>query len=287
MSENCFFVSDLHGNESRYEKLFSQVELKKPRAVFLGGDLLPSSVLHQKGGKGAAGDFLNDFFLRGFRTLKDNLGKEYPEVFIILGNDDPRLAEPFFQLHDHNNLWHYMHGLSYEMNGIIVFGYSYVPPTPFLLKDWERYDVSRYADPGCIHPTEGFRTVAAEGDIDFQSIKKDLDALGSGKDLSKHVFLFHSPPYLTQLDRAALDGVMIDHVPADVHVGSMAIKEFIETKQPLLTLHGHIHESSRLTGSWKQRIGKTWALSAAYDGPGLALVSFRLSCPGSAERFII
>jgi Icc-related predicted phosphoesterase len=39
-------------------------------------------------------------------------------------------------------------------------------------------------------------------------------------------------------------------------------------------LHGHIHESARLTGNWQERIGKTVAFSAAHDGRELALVRF-------------
>lgn len=287
MNESCFFVSDLHGNRTRYEKLFSQVLDKKPRAVFFGGDLLPSSVLHQSADPAIPPGFLPDFFLPAFRHLKETLGEDYPELFMILGNDDPRAAEPFFLTHAAEGLWHYMHGSSVEMNGLNIYGYSFVPPTPFLLKDWERYDVSRYVDPGCIHPTEGFRTVPAGVDLEFETIKKDLDKLTAGKDLSGSVFLFHSPPYRTMLDRAGLDGVMIDHVPADVHVGSIAIREFIEERQPLITLHGHVHESSRITGAWKQQMNKTWALSAAYDGPGLALIRFRPGCPERAERLIV
>jgi len=34
-----------------------------------------------------------------------------------------------------------------------------VPPTPFLLKDWEKYDVSAYVDPGCVSPEEGYHRV--------------------------------------------------------------------------------------------------------------------------------
>ena len=86
--------------------------------------------------------------------------------------------------------------------------------------------------------------------------------------------LFHTPPYQTKLDRAALDGKMIDHVPLDLHVGSIAVKDLIMKHQPLLTLHGHVHESARLTGSWKEQLGETTALSAAHDGPELALVRF-------------
>jgi uncharacterized protein len=287
MSDVCFFVSDLHGKENRYEKLFSQVEKRVPRALFLGGDLLPASVLQQPGVPGKDPGFLRDFLLPGFRKLKAKLGDAYPEVFLILGNDDPRSSEPFFLEHQAEGLWRYMHDKSFEMDGWTVYGYSYVPPTPFMLKDWERYDVSRYADPGCIHPTEGFRTVDPDGDVEFETIRKDLARIGGENNLTKSIFLFHSPPYKTDLDRAGLDGVMVDHVPADVHVGSIAIREFIEAQQPLLTLHGHIHESSRITGAWKQRIDKTWALSAAYDGVGLALVRFRLACPESAERLIV
>jgi len=35
-------------------------------------------------------------------------------------------------------------------------------------------------------------------------------------------------------------------------VGSIAVRRFIEERQPLLTLHGHIHESARLTGDWRE-----------------------------------
>ena len=68
------------------------------------------------------------------------------------------------------------------------------------------------------------------------------------------------PPCDTLLDRAALDEKMIDYVPPDVHVGSIAIQRFIEERQPGLTLHGHVHESARLTGQWQQRFGRTVAL---------------------------
>jgi Icc-related predicted phosphoesterase len=67
----------------------------------------------------------------------------------------------------------------------------------------------------------------------------------------------------------------------------MAIKRFIEDRQPLLTLHGHIHESAGLTGSWRQGIGRTHAFTAAHDGPELALVRFDLENLESASRELI
>ena len=76
-------------------------------------------------------------------------------------------------------------------------------------------------------------------------------------------------------------------VPFDVHVGSIAIKRFIEEKQPLLTLHGHIHESTRLTGQWLQFIGRTISLNAAHDGPELSVIKFDLEEPKNARRFLL
>jgi Icc-related predicted phosphoesterase len=105
--------------------------------------------------------------------------------------------------------------------------------------------------------------------------------------VSRAVFLFHSPPHQTALDRAALDGIAVDHAPLDVHVGSIAVRRFIEARQPLLTLHGHIHESARLTLSWQERIGRTVCLSAAHDGPELALVRVALERPEAATRELL
>ena len=73
----------------------------------------------------------------------------------------------------------------------------------------------------------------------------------------------------------------------DVHVGSIAIQRFVRERQPLVTLHGHVHESARLTGDWRDRLGRTHMFSAAHDGPELALVRFDLNDLDGATRELI
>lgn len=284
----CFFVTDLHGNHDRYEKLFNLIKSEKPDAVFMGGDLLP----HIRGSINSLNfkpfdDFIEDFFISGFKVLKKELKRHYPEIFIILGNDDPKYEEFRFIKGEKKKLWHYMHNKRYKWKNYEIFGYANIPPSPFLLKDWERYDVSRYVDPGCIHPTEGIRTIDENKDIEYETIQKDIEALTAGFNPSKSIMLFHTPPYQTNLDRAALDGKTYDHVPLDVNVGSIALRRFIEAKQPLLTLHGHIHESSEITGSWKDKIGNTTLFSAAYSQPELSVVKFNPENLDKAERTLV
>lgn len=285
---NCFFVTDLHGHIDRYEKLFSAIADEKPDIVFIGGDILPHGLATQDLKLHAYKDFLDDFIIGRFKKLRSSLDKSYPRIFIILGNDDERSKESSVIEAASSGIWEYIHNRKVQVQNYTIFGYTYVPPTPFRLKDWEKYDVSRYVDPGCIAPEEGvFSIHISTNEIKYSTIKKDLEDLTGNNNLERSVFLFHSPPYNTNLDHAALDGMMIESVPLDPQVGSIAIRQMIENKKPYLTLHGHIHESVRLTGSWKDQIGKTLCFSAAHEGKELALVKFDLDCIGKAVRVLI
>jgi Icc-related predicted phosphoesterase len=80
-------------------------------------------------------------------------------------------------------------------------------------------------------------------------------------DMSKAVFNLHVPPFNTLIDKApkldpslkpVVKGGSVQMEP----VGSHAIRAVIEKHQPLLTLHGHIHESR---GGIK--IGKTLCIN--------------------------
>lgn len=285
---NCFFVSDLHGHQKIYEKLFALIAVEKPSAVFFGGDLLPSGFgLSESAGYDQA-TFISDYLAENLRNLRKTMGRSYPAVFVIMGNDDLRAAEPEINRLDEEGLLFYLHEICHKFDGIPVYGYACVPPTPFSLKDWERYDVSRYVDPGSIAPEEGrFSVDMSLRELQLSTIQRDLTALFKDDNLRRAIILFHAPPYNTHLDRAALDGKTFDHVALDVHVGSIAIRRFIENRQPALTLHGHIHESARLTGKWWDELGATRVLSAAHDGPELCLVRFDPEDPVRAERSLI
>ena len=281
----CFFVSDLHGAVDRYRKLFTLMSEERPDAVFLGGDLLPSHMVQWQSTEPGQDDFIRDFLAPGFERVRDDLGEDYPSVFLILGNDDARVEEAAVLDVASLGTWRYAHNRKDSLNGFQVYGYAHVPPSPFLLKDWERYDVSRYVDPGAISPEEGRRSVPRQQrEIRHTTIQADLERLVGEDDLERAILLFHSPPYQTNLDRAALDGRKVDHVPLDVHVGSIAIQRFIADRQPLVTLHGHVHESTRLTGSWRDTIGRTHLFNAAHDGPELSLVRFDPDEPKNATR---
>jgi Icc-related predicted phosphoesterase len=284
----CFFISDLHGHIDRYQKLFARITDDRPAAVFFGGDLLPHGMARMPDLIGDRGDFINDFMVPSLGKLKKEMGPAYPEIFVILGNDDARIEDKSLFNAEDQGLLHYIHNKKYRLGQYTVYGYAHIPPSPFQLKDWERYDVSRHIDPGCIPPTDGWLSIPIERhEIEYGTIAKDLANLAGDNSLKKSIFLFHCPPYKSKLDRAALDGVMVDHVPMDVHIGSIAIQRFIAGRQPLITLHGHAHESARLTGSWQDRIGETYCFSAAHDGPELALVVFDIEHPEDAVRQLI
>jgi len=275
----ALFVSDLHGKLDRYDKLFKSIINNEPKIVFMGGDLMP----HSFGNK----CFVEDYLIPNFKKLKKEI-KNYPKILLILGNDDSRLEEIKLIQSSNSNLYDFIHYEKRTINNYKIFGYSFTPPSPFLLKDWEKFDISRYTDPGSIAPNEGKRTAPlTERDRRFITIREDIEFLTRDEPMENSVFLFHAPPYKTNLDRAALDGKMIDHIPLDLHVGSIAIKRFIETKQPMLTLHGHIHESARITGNWKDKIGRTFCFSAAHDGKELAIILFDLNNLETAERKLI
>lgn len=285
---NCFFASDLHGSLRRYDELFAAMVVEEPDLVLLGGDLLPHVMRSMDEARVPGNDFIGGFLARKLRVLRDELGERFPRVLLILGNDDARVEEEALHEGGEEGLWEYIHGRRVEVGARAVYGYSYCPPTPFLLKDWERYDVSRFVDPGCVSPEDGQRSVpVSEDDARYSTIMEDLEKLAGDEDLSQAVLLFHSPPYQTKLDRAALDGKSFDHAPLDVHVGSIAIKRFIEARRPHITLHGHVHESARITGAWRDRIGPTQMFSAAHDGSELALVRFELDNPEGATRELI
>ncbi len=78
-------------------------------------------------------------------------------------------------------------------------------------------------------------------------------------DLGRAIFNFHAPPYGTGLDEApALDASLRPmHGGAVMKpVGSMAVRDSILTHQPLLSVHGHIHESRGV-----KRMGRTLAIN--------------------------
>jgi Icc-related predicted phosphoesterase len=80
------------------------------------------------------------------------------------------------------------------------------------------------------------------------------------------IFNLHVPPYDSGLDRAIeidpddLTHVYHSGVPHEVPVGSTAVRQIIEEYQPVLALHGHIHESRG-----EVNIGRTLAINSGSD----------------------
>ena len=277
------FVSDIHGSIPRFQHLFQIIRKETPDAVFLGGDLLPLHLTKHANME----DFVRTILFTEMKKIQSEYNKKI-RFFLIMGNDDPRMYEQFFIKADKAGILNYVHQKTISYKKTYVTGYSYVPPTPFQLKDWERYDVSQYVDVGAVPLEQGRRTIDVPLDeIKYSTIAEDLEKLSYQSPAIKTIYLFHSPPYHSCLDRAGLHGKKVDHAPMDVHIGSIAIQRFIKTHQPLLTLHGHVHESAQITGWWKEKVDRTFSFTAAHDGPELSVVRFDTDHLENATRELI
>lgn len=85
------------------------------------------------------------------------------------------------------------------------------------------------------------------------------------EDPASAIFNLHVPPFDSGLDRAneVNDDLTLNYVsghPVEAAVGSTAVRQLIEEYQPLLSLHGHIHESRG-----EARIGRTLAINSGSE----------------------
>jgi len=94
-------------------------------------------------------------------------------------------------------------------------------------------------------------------------IAKRLEELGRGVERPERaIYNVHVPPLNTPLDLAPKLDANLTKVmspggdPEFVHVGSTSVRAALERAQPLLGLHGHIHESKGFV-----RLGRTIALN--------------------------
>jgi len=88
------------------------------------------------------------------------------------------------------------------------------------------------------------------------------------------IYVIHMPPINLGLDVCG----------SGETVGSEAVYRFIERVQPLLTLHGHIHESPDVSGVWRARLGGTWCVQPGQMKP-LSCVLVEL--PGTEMERIV
>ena len=245
------YAADLHGNLSFYKKLLALATRKKADAIVVGGDLLPKT--------GEYANLINeqrDFIVGQLHPLllKFRDGNPAIQVLVMMGNDDFSVNMPLLEEMEEEGLLKLLHmRVNHLREGLSIAGYSCVRPTPFSCKDWERYDdEQKILQPGPYRPV--ISTADGLLDIDEQewfdshaTIEQDLKQLAQMSDPKRTVYVLHDPPYDTNLD-LLYNGQ---------HIGSAAVRRFIEKHQPPLVLSGHIHESPKASRKITDRIGNT------------------------------
>jgi Icc-related predicted phosphoesterase len=97
-------------------------------------------------------------------------------------------------------------------------------------------------------------------------LAKAMEAMRSGlRDPSRAVINVHVPPFGIGLDEAPVldDNLQVQAALGQVKfgpVGSPAVRDFIVELQPMLALHGHIHEATGI-----RRLGRTIAINPGSD----------------------
>jgi len=257
MSTTLLFATDLHGNARGYEELFAGAVELRAAALVLGGDLCPHSRLPSQ-----------EAFLRTWLAPRLRRFREEPReirVFGLLGNDDWGVLQRELEGWEREGAWGCLHQRAHPLtHDWWIAGSSFVPVTPFGMSDFDRFEAPGWRPPVKHHPplfsvapSAGLRgadeivTGSMEEISRRATLEECLAALARLSPPARTVYVFHAPPAGTGLDQ------IFDRS----HVGSTAIRRFIEQYQPPLTLHGHIHESPGISGSISETLGRTLMLN--------------------------
>lgn len=285
--------ADLHGNDVQFKKLVDFAQSISADSMIIGGDIAP-----KRGGREHFISMQRAFLSEKLPDLLSPLENTLPDsqIFLMMGNDDCACNLDVLERCDDEH-FHPIHGKRLSLTADFdIVGYSFVPVTPFMLKDWEKFDLSETPSAlatkyvkrkswncrldGFRSTLQGFRSFRFTQAMEKEdSIQKDLRKKIFTRDPEKTIYVIHTPP----------DGSNLDQRYDGSHVGSMAVRLFVEEHQPYLTLHGHIHETVDVSGEFKETIGNSLSLTAGNDdlGKDLSILTFDLYDLNSIERQVI
>jgi len=273
------FVSDLHGKKPLYNKLLKYALDEKADCIIIGGDLFPTwiaplpKLISGNIDFNQALDIQLTFIDSYLAPLLNNFIAAHPYIrlLIVPGNHDwerainhfiPKVPEAVF-----------LHNKAAVIDNICFFGYGCVTDSPFWVKDYVRLE-SRDAQ----YVKSRFPLISSAHGICLShngeyakcrpSIEEELDALKI-QDAKTSIGIFHCPPYDTPLD------TLFNGRP----IGSRSIRKFIEGLQPKITLHGHIHESPYMSGSFHTFLQNTLCVNPGHHPNTLHAVCFETSDP--------
>ncbi len=273
------YSSDFHGSRTLYDQLEALLHREQPDLVILGGDMFPDGEDPDPLGTQVA--WVREHFAPRIDAWKH--ATPGLAVACLMGNHDWLGTEAAvraeqdagrFRLLELPHAWHYQ--------GINFLGCPLSPPTPHWVKDYERLDTD-----GDQVPDFGAAVWATQangiGEVDAEEHFRGKPPLAAEfaaapTPAEPWILVAHAPPRATKLDRLP---------NLDYPIGSQAVREFIESRRPLCALHGHVHESPEVTGSYFDEVGGVLCINPGQSHERLYAVLFDAEQPRATLRHTV
>lgn len=272
-------VSDLHGLKPRFA-LLARLFDEGIDTLLVAGDVA----------RGGYPEVQQADVRENFNLLLK--GRRGVRVFAIPGNDDWAIVEATLREFQEVSV---PTDRAVPLDArLSIAGYPFVPVTPFMMKDHEKWDTSD--EPALPASREALYQAMIERGInisglrsegtslrDFEfdlddradNIAADMDRLAAYSDPRETLYLIHCPPAGYRDAGLSPQGSR--------PIGSRGVLDFIRKHGPRMTIHGHSHEAvDRGGGEFRFRIGGSTVLLI---GPGNepAVLNFLLVDPGTGR----
>ena len=267
-----FYASDIHGSEKVFRKFLNAAPFYKAQAVIFGGDLTGKSLVplvevapgrFEAKAEGIAGEVESGSALEALETAIRGRGS-YPyrttPAELTAMNTDPDLVRTIFRkvMSENAERWVTLADERLRAAGIPALMMPGNDDEPEVKRILTQGDWITDAEGRCVE-LEGFQVISwgyatttpwhSPREITEADMAVALDGLVNQLDVRRPViFNFHDPPIESGLDLAYkmtpdMKLVMAGGQALLAPVGSTAVRAVLERVQPVLSLHGHIHES--------------------------------------------
>ncbi|MGC9157041.1 MAG: metallophosphoesterase family protein [Candidatus Micrarchaeia archaeon] len=265
-----FFVSDLHGSSTVFNKVINAAEFYRIGTIVVGGDLTGKVLVPiVESASGYALEFQGELIRirKNERQKLEALEKEIRATgayYSIMDENEynevlknPRLMDAKFVEAMKSSIDDFFQKAEERLGELGAK--MYVIPGNDDYNEVAEYVAKKAGE--CVVPFDN-KVVEVQGysllgygysnptpwrtprEKEEKEIYSDLKKLVEKVDGEKAIYVIHAPPYKTEIDKAPkLGSDMRQSAYEFQHVGSVSVRRIIEEVPPSLGLHGHVHES--------------------------------------------